>query len=75
VEQISPHVIAKEKFFRKASRMASVDDYLQYAEQCVALASKSSNPADKARLLQMARAWRDLSEKRDMRDQKKDQPK
>jgi hypothetical protein len=75
VEQISPHVIAKEKSYRKAPRMASVDDYLQYAEQCVALASKSSYPADKARLLQMARAWRDLSEKRDTGDQKKDQSK
>jgi hypothetical protein len=48
--------------------MASVDNYLQYAEQCVALAAKSSNPADKARLLQMAQAWRDLSEKRDIED-------
>ena len=75
MEQISPRVIAKEKFFLKASCMASIDDYLQYAEQCVALASKSSNPADKARLLQMAQAWRDLSEKRDMEDKKKDQPK
>ena len=43
--------------------MASVDQYLQYAKQCVALAAKSSNPADKARLLQMAQAWRDLSGK------------
>jgi len=55
--------------------MASVDDYLQYAEQCVALASKSSNPADKARPLQMAQAWRDLSDKRDNEDQRKNQPK
>ena len=55
--------------------MASVDRYLQYAEQCVALASKTSNPADRARLLQMAQAWRDLSEKRDMEDVAKDQPK
>jgi len=46
-------------------RMASVDEYLQYAQQCVALAAKFSNAADKARLLQMAQAWRDLSEKRD----------
>jgi hypothetical protein len=45
--------------------MASVDEYLQYAEQCLALAARSSNPADKARLLQMAQAWRDLSGKRD----------
>jgi len=52
-------------------RMASVDEYLQHAEQCVALAAKSRNPADKARLLQMAQAWRDLAEKRDS-EQKKD---
>jgi hypothetical protein len=45
--------------------MASVEKYLQYAEQCVALAAKSTNPGDKARLLQMAQAWRDLSTKRD----------
>jgi hypothetical protein len=44
--------------------MASVAEYLQYAEQCVALAAKSANAADKARLLQMAQAWRDLSKKR-----------
>ena len=60
------------KIRSKAVRMASVDDYQRYAEQCVALAAKSSNPADKARLLQMAQAWRDLSEKRDMGDQTKD---
>jgi hypothetical protein len=51
--------------------MASVDDYLQYAEQCLALAAASSNPADKARLLQMAQAWRELSDKRNA-DEKKD---
>ena len=45
--------------------MPSVDEYLQYAEQCLALAAKSSHAADKARLLQMAQAWRDLAEKRD----------
>jgi hypothetical protein len=45
--------------------MASVESYLQYAEQCVALAAKSTNPGDKARLLQMAQAWRDLSIRRD----------
>ena len=50
--------------------MASVDEYLQYAEQCVALAAKSKNPGDKARLLQMAQAWRDLSGRRDKEDDK-----
>jgi hypothetical protein len=52
--------------------MASVENYLQYAEQCVALAAKSTNPADKARLLQMAQAWRDLSTKR--KDEQKEDP-
>ena len=51
--------------------MPSVDEYLQYAEQCVALAEKSSNAGDKARLLQMAQAWRDLAEKRDNGNGKK----
>jgi hypothetical protein len=45
--------------------MASVEEYLSYAEQCIALAAKSSNAADKARLLQMAQAWRELSVKRE----------
>jgi hypothetical protein len=45
--------------------MRSVDAYLRYAEQCVALAAKSSSPADKARLLQMAQAWRALAAKHD----------
>ncbi|MEA2941064.1 MAG: hypothetical protein QOD09_1593 [Bradyrhizobium sp.] len=45
--------------------MGSGNEFLRYAEQCVALAAKSANPADKARLLQMAQAWRDLSAKRD----------
>ena len=45
--------------------MASADEYRDYAEQCVALASKSSNPGDKARLLQMAQTWRDLAAKDD----------
>jgi hypothetical protein len=52
--------------------MASVENYLQYAEQCVALAAKSTKPGDKARLLQMAQAWRDLSAKRD--DEQKEDP-
>jgi hypothetical protein len=65
----------KMKIPSKAVRMASVDDYQRYAEQCVALALKSTNPADKARLLQMAQAWRDLAEKLDTGDRTEDQPK
>jgi hypothetical protein len=45
--------------------MASADQYREYAQQCMALASKSPNAADKARLVQMAQAWRDLAEKLD----------
>ena len=48
----------------------AVDRYLQYAEQCLALAANSSNPADKARLLQMAQAWRELSAKQDAEPRK-----
>jgi hypothetical protein len=50
--------------------MASADEYRLYVEQCVALASKSSHPGDRARLLQMAQAWRDLAEKRDANQDK-----
>jgi hypothetical protein len=68
MEQIGPHEIAL-KFC--GGRFAVADnEYLEYAEQCVALAANSSNPADKARLLQMAQAWRVLSEKRNTEPQK-----
>jgi hypothetical protein len=45
--------------------MASADEYHEYAEQCIVLATKASHPGEKARLLQMAQAWRDLAEKRE----------
>jgi len=45
-------------------RMASADEYLVYVEHCIVLALKAPNPGDKARLLQMAQAWRDLADKR-----------
>jgi hypothetical protein len=43
--------------------MSSADEYYAYVEQCIALASKCLHPGDKARLLQMAKAWRDLAKK------------
>jgi hypothetical protein len=43
--------------------MASADEYYEYVEQCIALASKCLHPGDRARLLQMAKAWRELAEK------------
>jgi len=45
--------------------MASADEYRVYAKVCVALARKSSHPGDRARLLQIAQAWRELAEKRE----------
>jgi hypothetical protein len=43
--------------------MSSADEYYAYVGECIALASRCLHPADKARLLQMAKAWRDLAEK------------
>jgi len=43
--------------------MASADEYYEYVEQCIVLASRCLHPGDKAHLLQMAKAWRDLAEK------------
>jgi hypothetical protein len=51
--------------FLGGSGMASADEYDEYAEQCMVRATKSSNPADKARLLQMAQAWHELAAKLD----------
>ena len=45
--------------------MPSTDEYYEYVEQCIALALKCEQPGDKARLLQMAKAWRELAEKSD----------
>ena len=70
VEQMPLAAVYRE-FFRGPGRMALVEEYLSYAEQCVALAARSSNAADKARLLQMAQAWRDLADKRDTGSSKK----
>jgi hypothetical protein len=62
-EQTALQAAYKDKF--SGLCMASADDYRLYAEVSVALARKSSNPGDKARLLQIAQAWRELAEKRD----------
>jgi hypothetical protein len=45
------------------SRMATVEEYLRYAAECVALAQKAELPEERARLLQMAQAWRDLADR------------
>jgi hypothetical protein len=43
--------------------MASADEYYEYVGQCIALSSRCLHSGDKVRLLQMAKAWRDLAEK------------
>jgi hypothetical protein len=43
--------------------MASTDEYYEYVGQCIALSSRCLHSRDKVRLLQMAKAWRDLAEK------------
>lgn len=45
--------------------MASAEEYLGYAAECVRLARDATDPDTKARLLQMAQAWRDLAFKID----------
>ncbi len=47
--------------------MASADDYRRYAAECVALAQRMSDPAEKTALLQMAQAWHELAEMREAR--------
>jgi hypothetical protein len=51
--------------------MAVEDDYRHYAAECMALAQTASDPNDKARLVQMAQAWRELAEKRERREPEK----
>ena len=43
--------------------MPSADDFRHYAAECVSLAQRMSDPADRAHMLQMAQAWRDLADK------------
>jgi hypothetical protein len=45
--------------------MASKEECLRYATECLSLAQRASDPTDKAHLLGMAQAWRELADKRD----------
>ena len=59
--------MARQMLYKKISGglpdMASADEYFEYAEQCLVLAARAPTPGDKAHLLQMAQAWRDLADK------------
>ena len=43
--------------------MSRVDEYRRYAAECLRIAQETSDPETKARLLNMAQKWRELSEK------------
>jgi hypothetical protein len=45
--------------------MARADDYRRYAAQCLALAQRAENPNDRARLVDMAHAFKQLALKAD----------
>jgi hypothetical protein len=43
--------------------MRDREEYLQYAAECATLAQKVADPEARIRLLEMAKAWRDLADK------------
>ena len=45
--------------------MPTREEYLHYAEECVALAQRAADPEARTRLLDMAQALRDLADKAD----------
>jgi hypothetical protein len=45
------------------SGMTTRDEYLKFAEECFRLAQQTADPDARARLLDMAQAWRDLADK------------
>jgi hypothetical protein len=47
----------------KGNAMACAEDYRHYAAQCLALAQRAQDQNDRARLLEMARAFNELSAK------------
>jgi hypothetical protein len=47
----------------EAIALSTADEYRRYAE-CMALAERVTDPADKARLVQMAQAFMELADRR-----------
>jgi hypothetical protein len=43
--------------------LSPADEYRSYAAECLRLAQNVTNSDDRARLLHMAQAWRDLADK------------
>jgi hypothetical protein len=50
--------------------MATAEQCRHHAAECLRLAQEAKTPEDRARLLQMAQAWRELADKLTDRPQK-----
>ena len=48
--------------------MTTAEQYRRYAAECLDLADRAANPNDKARLVQMAQAFLELADRRDVLD-------
>jgi hypothetical protein len=48
--------------------MTTAEEYRQYAAECLGLADRAPNSNDKARLVQMAQAFLELADRRDVLD-------
>jgi hypothetical protein len=48
--------------------MSSASEYRRYAAECLALAERLSDPADKSRLVQMAQAFLEFANKNERKD-------
>jgi hypothetical protein len=53
-------------------RMTPAETYRSHAAECIELAQKAQNPEDRARLLLMAQAWRQLAERLEAKDETTD---
>jgi hypothetical protein len=51
--------------------MALAENYRRRAAECLALAQRISDPNDKAKMLEIAEAWRRLAEWADAQESKK----
>jgi hypothetical protein len=54
----------------KEGTVPSVDEYLQRAAECIDLARHTADDSKKARLLEMAEAWRALAAKLKLKTEK-----
>jgi len=52
----------------ESGRMPSANDYRRYSAECLALAERVTDSADKARLIQMAQAFLELANKQEQKD-------